>query len=293
MKHITISKEKCINCNRCVQDCPMGIPDVDAKGDRCSNESNAEICIYCGHCVAVCPAGAITLHAIKNKENLEEMANYGVVPFDLTREECMAVEPLEIPEVEQVEALIKSRRMTRSFQSKLVDPKVIEHMVKEVLVFAPSGHNTRGYEAIVVEGRDKLEQLTALSLEYFESLIQDGVLHSFDEKVFARMIDAWKDHKDRVFRSAHQAIVVHCKSSIVPADPAVKVMLTYFEVLANSMGLGTVWAGYFMVAANYAPIKKMLGVPEENTIYGAMMFGYPEFTYPVIPKRPNISLKFI
>jgi nitroreductase len=271
----------------------MGIPEKDESGAYISNEDNSEVCIYCGHCVAVCPVKAITLYPMENEENLAEMSDYGIVPFGLTPDECVRTELGSIPDVPSVEALIKSRRMTRSYKKDLVPHHVVRHMVQEILVYAPSGHNTRGYQAKVIEGRESLERLTELSLEYFSQLIKDGGLHSFDSKVFQRMIEAWKHGIDRVFRSAPEAIVIHCKSSIVPADPAVKVMLTYFEMLANSMGLGTVWAGYFMVAANYPAIKKMLNIPDEDTIYGAMMFGYPEFTYDVIPKRPEISLEFI
>lgn len=71
--HLTINQEKCIKCNRCVQDCPMGIPEVDKHGIYYSNEENAEVCIYCGHCVAVCPTKAIELHAMSKPENLSEM----------------------------------------------------------------------------------------------------------------------------------------------------------------------------------------------------------------------------
>lgn len=293
MEHLTIDRDLCIRCGRCIADCPMGIPCTDEHGNYCSNEENAEVCIYCGHCVAVCPTGAITLNPMEDKEQLQLMENYGIVPLGLSQKECRPSETEKQPCSEQLEALIRSRRMTRSFKNELVSKSVVEHIVNDVLAYAPSGHNSRGYEAVVVEGREKLEKLTVLSLEYFEKLIQDGGLHAFDVKVFQRMIQAWKEGKDRVFRTAPEAIIIHCSTSIVPADPAVKVMLTYFEILANGMGIGTVWAGYFMVAANYLPIKKMLGIPEDHTVYGAMMFGYPEFTYKYIPKRPGIGLKFM
>lgn len=291
--HLTIDQEKCIQCSRCVQDCPMGIPDTDGEGRYYSREENAEVCIYCGHCVAVCPTKAITLHAMTEEEKLREMADYGIVPLDLSPAECQPSCAGQKPSAEQMEALIKSRRMTRSFTDKLVDRETVRHMLQEVLTYAPSGHNSRGYRAIVVEGRERLNQLTQLSLAFFQRLIDEGTLHSFDRKVFERMIQAWEEGKDRVFRTAKQAVVVCCKTSQVPSDPAVKVLLTYFELLANAMGLGTVWAGYFMVAANDPPIKKLLDVGEDETVYGAMMFGYPEFIYEVIPKRPDIAVSYI
>jgi nitroreductase len=221
------------------------------------------------------------------------MADYGIVPFDLTPAECIPTQIGNAADAESLEALIKSRRMTRSFKKELVDHETIRHIWQNVLIYAPSGHNTRGHKALVVEGSDKIENLTELSLQNFQKLIDVSGLHSFDEKVFKRMILAWKEGKDRVFRTANQLVILHCKSSIVPSDAAQKVYMTYFELLANSMGIGTVWAGYFMVAANSPAIKAYLDIPEDESIYAAMMFGYPEFIYDSIPKRPPIELEFL
>jgi ferredoxin len=160
MEHLTIDQKRCIKCNRCVQDCPMGIPEVAASGNYFCNENNAEVCIYCGHCVAVCPTNAITLHAMKNPENLAEMSDYGIIPFDLTPEDCAPTEIQNAASVQSMEALIKSRRMTRSFKKDMVDHEIIRHIIQDLLIYAPSGHNTRGHKALVVEGRDKLEKLT-------------------------------------------------------------------------------------------------------------------------------------
>jgi nitroreductase len=174
-----------------------------------------------------------------------------------------------------------------------VSNQIIEHIINDVLVYASSGHNTRGFEAVVVNGRDKLNTLTGLSCDFFQTIVDGGQARSFDLKVFDRIIKAWRGSKiDRVFRGANQAVVVHCPASFVPAEPAVKVMLTYFELMANTMGIGTTWAGYFMVAGGYAPIKEYLGIPKENNIYGAMMFGWPAFSYPLIPKRPGIQIRY-
>ncbi len=290
MAHLTIDQEKCIKCNRCVQDCPMGIADVDDNGNYFSNEHNAEVCIYCGHCVAVCPTGAVKLNAMKTPENLAEMDNYGIIPFDLSPEDCIKTQRASQASAEGVEALMRSRKMARSFKKQMVGHDTMEHIINDVLKYAPSGHNTRGFKATIVEGREKLDELTTLTIEFLNSLVKDGVLHSFDDKVFNRISDAWDEKKDRIFRGGQQVIIISCKSSIVPADPAVKVMLTYFELIANALGLGTVWAGYFMVAANYPPIKQYLGLQEDDSIYGAMIYGYPDFEYELLPKRPDIEI---
>jgi nitroreductase len=272
----------------------MGIPMKDMNGNYVSNEENACVCIYCGHCVTVCPARAITLNVTEDAALLAELADYGIKPVRMAPGDCEQSLLDEIPSYQQVESLIRSRRMARSFKPEPVDNKSIEHIFKDVLVYAPAGHNIRGFEVVVVNGRKKLDDLTGLSCDFFQTIVDAKSAHTFDIKVFKRIIAAWREHRtDRVFRGAYQAVVVHCPASYVPADPAVKVLLTYFEFLANAMGIGTTWAGYFMVAGNYEPIKEYLKIPEENNIYGAMMFGWPSVKYTIIPKRPAINIHYL
>ena len=118
MAHLTIDQEKCVKCNRCVQDCPMGIPMRDAEGNYCSNEENAQVCIYCGHCVTVCPTGAVTLHKNENEAIAPILEDYGIVPLEMTPEDRIPTEIGKKPAPEQLEALIRSRRMTRSFMRR-------------------------------------------------------------------------------------------------------------------------------------------------------------------------------
>ncbi len=48
---ITLDKEKCVGCNRCVKTCKMNV-------DLCKNPDSAE-CIRCRECISVCPTGAL------------------------------------------------------------------------------------------------------------------------------------------------------------------------------------------------------------------------------------------
>jgi nitroreductase len=70
------------------------------------------------------------------------------------------------------------------------------------------------------------------------------------------------------------------------------IALTYLELAAPSLGLGTCWAGYFTAAANfYPPLQKALDLPQGHLPYGATMIGYPKYSYQRIPPRnkPEIS----
>lgn len=49
--HVSVDKERCVHCNRCIEVCPMGI-DVP-------NMNRSPECILCGRCVEVCPSKII------------------------------------------------------------------------------------------------------------------------------------------------------------------------------------------------------------------------------------------
>ncbi len=64
----TVTEEKCIGCNRCVQWCPVNailLKDRKAVIDY-------ETCYGCGECVASCPHGAIGVQFQKDATKLEE-----------------------------------------------------------------------------------------------------------------------------------------------------------------------------------------------------------------------------
>ena len=58
-------------------------------------------------------------------------------------------------------------------------------------------------------------------------------------------------------------------------------ILTYFELLAASMGLGTVWNGMAKwILTTYMPdTLKAMGIPESHAIGYMMSFGKPKVTY--------------
>jgi nitroreductase len=55
--------------------------------------------------------------------------------------------------------------------------------------------------------------------------------------------------------------------------------MAYFELLAQSSGLGTLWLGLLRRALELSPdLKELLGLPADHGYY-AMLFGYPAVRY--------------
>lgn len=81
-------------------------------------------------------------------------------------------------------------------------------------------------------------------------------------------------------------IVAHAEKDNRMAPSTCTIALSYLELAATFLGLGTCWAGYFNAAANtFAPMMAALGLPEGHQCYGAMMVGYPHFAYHRLPTR--------
>ena len=70
----------------------------------------------------------------------------------------------------------------------------------------------------------------------------------------------------------------------------VALALAYFELLAQSAGLGTVWWGIAQMVFMVLPdLKALIGVPVKH-LYYAMLFGIPSVHYPRTVQRDNAAI---
>ncbi|NOY10797.1 MAG: 4Fe-4S dicluster domain-containing protein, partial [Archaeoglobi archaeon] len=63
---ITIDRDRCIKCLRCVRYCPTG---ALAEEDRMPVVKEQTACVGCGNCVDVCPASAIQVSGTSDLED--------------------------------------------------------------------------------------------------------------------------------------------------------------------------------------------------------------------------------
>ena len=68
--------------------------------------------------------------------------------------------------------------------------------------------------------------------------------------------------------------------------------LTYVELYAPSLGLGSCWAGFFEMAAfaKYLPLLELLDIPEGKTVAGALMLGVPKHRYQRLVERNPLDV---
>jgi nitroreductase len=87
-------------------------------------------------------------------------------------------------------------------------------------------------------------------------------------------------------------IIAHSSMGSRTAPKASIIALSYLELAAISMGIGSCWAGYFNDAIeSWTPMREAISLPEGHISFGAMMLGYPKYKYHRLPlrKEPKIT----
>lgn len=266
MSLFQIDQEKCNRDGFCVKACPAQvIVMADRESFPSPTDDAEEFCINCGHCLAVCPRGALTLSA-------------------MPLEECPPLRKDILPGPEAMEHMLKARRSIRQYKSTLLPRDLLEDLI-DTARFAPTGSNKQEVHWTVYQDKAETRRLSAMVVD---SMRQN--LPGIDDAALARrvrrVIAAWDDGKDRILRGAPNLIIVHSPSHLPFAEADCVIALTYLELYAWSIGLGTCWGGYFTGAANsYPPLTEALRMPEGHRCYGAVMVGYPQYGYERIVQR--------
>jgi len=271
METITFDYEKCNADGICAEVCPRKLITVDDNDSkpRAIPEA-AELCITCGHCLTVCPTDAISLN--------------GIDP-----ESCPPVEKGLWPDYEQLDRLLKSRRSIRVYKDRPVDSKIIETLL-ETCRFSPSGSNGQPVNWIIATGSRRLKDLAQLVIDWMKHAVETN------QPVAGRMhldvvVKGWERGEDRIFRGAPMVVMTQApETASLPRESCI-IAMTYLDLAAASMGLGACWIGYLMMAAmHHAPLREALGIPQDHQLYGAMVVGYPKYSYRRIPPRNQVKV---
>ena len=272
MALFTVDPKKCQRDGLCVAVCPGLLIEIVSEEGFPTPIADAEtLCINCGHCVSVCPHGALSLKSITPKDCLPVKKELALSPA-------------------QGEQFLKSRRSIRSYKEKPVPRDLLARII-EFASYAPTGGNTQPVRWLVIEDTKEVRRLTGLVTDWQRTQIQ-AEADEFLRARLERLVTAWDQGIDRICRNAPHLIIAHGLSSLPATQSSCIIALTYLELAALSLGLGTCWAGYFNTAANsYPPLLEALDLPRDHLPFGAMMIGYPKYQYQRIPLRnkPKIT----
>ncbi len=259
MLDFKIDEQKCTQCGICSKECPMLI--INGKnGIPAIKEGKEKNCIQCQHCLAVCPTGALSIFG-KNPEN--SVAVNGA-----------------IPSATEMESLIKTRRSIRKFKKDEVAPGVLNKLV-ETTSYAPTGHNKNEVLLSLTDSKAALEDVRTLVYDAIKQANEEGKIPE-SLGMFVNFQNMWHDKGiDVLFRDAPHLIVASAPKSNSNAVADCMIYLSYFELMANAMEIGTLWDGLLKVVfESIAPsLKAKLNIPEDHEIGYMMVFGYAATKY--------------
>lgn len=250
-----VDEQKCIHCGLCAEECIVKVLSFDKNGNpKAENEKN---CIGCQHCLSVCPVGAISIFD-KNPDESDKVYNQNP---------------------DMILNLIKSRRSVRKYKQENVEPETLNKL-KDMLKWVPTGCN---YHRLHFSFIDDIQVMNK-----FRDHVNNKIINALTKTPIKAVADkfgaytqAFIKGEDVIFRGAPHMLVVSnsLKAPCLPEDPIIA--LSYFELYAQSLGLGTCWCGYGQMCMRLFPeLSEFLEIPEGYRSGYVMLFGPKDINYP-------------
>lgn len=259
MLDFNVNDSLCTRCGECIDDCPARIISMQ-DGAPTIVPGKESACYRCQHCLAVCPTGALSI--------------LGVGPAD-----CRPLDGA-FPEPDRLEALIRGRRSVRRYKQENLAPELMQHLL-DVAWQAPTGVNSRDVLFTVIDDRLKLVRLREVVMDGLGRLVREMRLPA-EMAFFANFVRLWEEKKvDILFRDAPHLLIASAPRDAVSPLPDCLIALSYFELYAQSQGVGTLWNGLakWGLFDLLQDMRGLLNIPEEHVIGYAMTFGKPAVQY--------------
>ena len=274
MSLLSVDESKCKQDGFCARDCPTAIIRLKDKESYPEMVPGGEqFCLTCGHCVAVCPHGALS---------------HTKVPF----EDCTPIQKELVINEAQAVQFLRSRRSIRYFKDKPVEKQKIQRLI-EIARYAPTASNTQLVEWLVFNDKDTLKGFAKMAVDWARALLEKDP-RSANLPYIPGIVAAWDFGYDAVLRDAPAMVVATAPKEDLNGTVNLSLALSYLELAAPSMGLGTCWAGLLKGALQtWPPLQKAIGLPQDHSHYYPMMLGYPKAKYFRLPQRkpPKITWK--
>lgn len=213
----------------------------------------------CGHCYAICPQNAII------------MQNYV----------CTDEKTIDMSQFDSDTLLnvMKSRRTIRQFKDKSVEDDKIEKIL-EAGRYSPTGANKQMVSYTILGSKQKEAE------EICVGLFRKGKKFG---SPFASYLKRIEIDDDFFFKGAPLVIVVSSKSGVDGGLAS-----SYMEIMAESLGLGVLYSGFFVMCSKMSrKLKKLLDLEKGYEVVTCMVIGYPDVKYQRIVPRKNLQVNIL
>ena len=277
--NIKINYELCTRCGLCSKVC--GSKRIVIREDRLPFKIIEAGCSDCGHCIAVCPVNAI-LNTRVDMQEFTDMVDPGITP-------------------EQFTHLVRNRRSIRNYKNEPLKKEHIDKLLGTVK-YIPTGSNKQSLKYKFITNPELLLKInTAMASKVSRA---SRLINNFPAKYFAskknrrslkRMTDLFYSGNDTFLRNAPCLLIIYTKEKYfrIPQWDA-GIASNTIDLTAQTLGIGTLMNGYFVILANrFRSIKKLVQIRRKHTILAAMCLGYPGIKYRKTVFRRSLEVEIV
>lgn len=234
------------------------------EGKPTAKEEFYTRCNNCGQCVAYCPASS-SMQSFSEGVALEQS-----LPFNPQLTETYL-------------RFLKSRRSNRNYLEEPVEKQTIEKIL-DAANYAPSGGNNRTLRWIVLDKREKTDELRELIAEWFDTVCREHPVYS-KRYAIDSILERYRGGKDVILRGApHVAYCVGPSNAVWgPVDTGIA--LTYFNLACEANDIGCCFAGYATKSAESEKVRTFLKLKDSERAWCALCFGKKSLHPTRIPNR--------
>jgi nitroreductase/NAD-dependent dihydropyrimidine dehydrogenase PreA subunit len=270
---LTIDESKCTKDGFCAQECPAVIIRFSERSFPKILPIDEARCMDCGHCVAVCPHDALDHARIP-------MSKSPSIRKDLQINEAQAIQ------------FLRSRRSIRRYQNRPVEKELIQKLI-ETARYAPTAGNSQTIEWLVITDKTKLREIGGLTVDWLREIAKNPQVIAAAPYI-PTAIAAWDSGYDAVLRGAPAVVIAMAPKEAMNGLVDLTLALSYIDVLAQTMELGTCWAGLLEGAlSNSETTRAAVGIPGNFTHHYPIMLGYADVKYSRLPERKTPKITFM
>ena len=263
---LIVDESKCKKDGICAAECPTAI--IKLKNNENFPQmipGGEQACLICGHCVAVCPHGALS---------------HEQIPM----EDCPTIKKELLINEEQAIQFLRSRRSIRFFKEKPIGKEKIQQLI-DVARYAPTASNAQVLEWQVFTDKDEIKDFSKMTVDWMRDALQKDPENP-RAAYLPTIIAAWDFGYDAVLRGAPALVVASAPKEAGSGMVDLTLALSYLELVATTMNLGTCWAGLLRGALlGSSKLKEAVGIPADHPHHYPMMLGYPKAKYFRLPER--------
>ena len=192
----------------------------------------------------------------------------------------------------QAEQFLTGLRSVRKYKDIPIERNKIEQIL-DIARKGFSGANTQGVSYVVIDNRDRIRKLKDIIIPTYTEALK---IHPEYDILRSLRNHCTEDNVDTIMWDAPCLVLSVCRNKAFDAARVDSVIaLTYARLYAQTIGIGSCWAGAVETAVfNKMPqIKELLECGDDfEYITAAVMFGYPKYREKRVPDRNPLQIQW-